>query len=208
MSAKKYKYKVKLDYDYLYKSYWILGKTTIEMAKEKNCSCPTISMRMKRLGIPLRTASERKSGPRNPSFGKSGDKSARWGMRHSKDAKKKIAEKVPRGSKHMRWKSPETRIEPVNKQIRNCYKMKTWREKVFQRDEYTCVQCKKMRSSAVNINADHIKPFAAIKKEYGINSLAEALLCDELWNTSNGRTLCEPCHRKTDTWGNRPKGKQ
>jgi len=34
-----------------------------------------------------------------------------------------------------------------------------------------------------------------------INSLEEALNCEELWNVNNGRTLCRKCHNKTKTYG-------
>jgi len=37
--------------------------------------------------------------------------------------------------------------------------------------------------------------------ERAITTVEEALNCPELWDLSNGRTLCKPCHRKTDTWG-------
>ena len=29
----------------------------------------------------------------------------------------------------------------------------------------------------------------------------EAIKCNELWDINNGRTLCHPCHRTTDTYG-------
>lgn len=39
-------------------------------------------------------------------------------------------------------------------------------------------------------------------KEYNIKNYNEALLCEELWNINNGRTLCLPCHKTTDTYLN------
>ena len=59
-----------------------------------------------------------------------------------------------------------------------------WRESVFKRDEYTCVECGKVGG---RIQADHIKPFSTHK----------ALR----FSISNGRTLCISCHKKTDTYG-------
>lgn len=63
-----------------------------------------------------------------------------------------------------------------------------WRESVLVRDDYKCVFC----GSKENLEADHIKPksvFPHLKYE-----------------VSNGRTLCGPCHRKTDTYGRRSHG--
>jgi len=44
------------------------------------------------------------------------------------------------------------------------------------------------------INADHIIPFAKIVRDNDMK---------KLWDVNNGRTLCAPCHRQTDTYGNR-----
>ncbi len=63
-----------------------------------------------------------------------------------------------------------------------------WRKAVFERDNYTCKIC---NITNVYLHADHIKPF----------SLFPELRLD----ISNGRTLCVPCHRKTDTWGRKNK---
>lgn len=61
-----------------------------------------------------------------------------------------------------------------------------WRKTVFARDDYTCLWCGKR---GVELNADHIKPFA---------------LYPELrLEISNGRTLCVPCHETTDTYKGR-----
>jgi 5-methylcytosine-specific restriction endonuclease McrA len=62
-----------------------------------------------------------------------------------------------------------------------------WRTAVFVRDDYTCQSCG-VRGG--RLNADHIKRFADFHE----------LRLD----VANGRTLCEGCHRKTETYGNRP----
>lgn len=85
-----------------------------------------------------------------------------------------------RGDKNPFWKGGTT---PINQKIRTSRPYKDWRVKVFQRDNYTCVGC---GSSGVTLQADHIKPFAYFP---------ELRLVIE-----NGRTLCVPCHEKTDTY--------
>jgi hypothetical protein len=77
-------------------------------------------------------------------------------------------------------------ITPINRVIRTSKLYKLWRQMVFQRDNFTCVWC---GAKDVYLNADHIKPFAYFPElRFYIN---------------NGRTLCVPCHKKTDTYGNR-----
>mgnify|MGYP001603938722 CR=1 FL=1 len=92
--------------------------------------------------------------------------------------------------------------------IRGCEKYKLWRESVFKRDGYTCMWCKDSRGG--NLNADHIISFASILEklrfQYGIENLFDnAMKCELLWDINNGRTLCEDCHIKTDTYGGKSK---
>lgn len=85
-----------------------------------------------------------------------------------------------RGEKNNFWKGG---ITPTNTKIRESLEMKEWKRRVLERDNYTCVLC---GVSGVKFEVDHIKPFAYFHE-----------LRFEL---SNGRTLCKPCHKSTDTY--------
>ena len=68
------------------------------------------------------------------------------------------------------------------------YEYKQWRKKVFQRDNYTCQECKKLR---VKLNAHHIKPWITHPElRYSID---------------NGKSLCETCHAKQHGKTHHPK---
>jgi hypothetical protein len=74
-------------------------------------------------------------------------------------------------------------ITPINHQIRCSLEYRLWRESVFERDNWTCVWCGERGG---RLNADHIKPFAYFPElRFAID---------------NGRTLCESCHKKTDSY--------
>ena len=93
-----------------------------------------------------------------------------------------LAAKLHRsGSDHWNWQGGKT---TQAERIRKSTPYKAWRTAVFERDDYTCVLCG-VRGGV--LNADHIKPFA----------LHTELRLD----VDNGRTLCVPCHRATDTFG-------
>ncbi len=88
-----------------------------------------------------------------------------------------------KGEKSKTWKGG---ITPINTTIRNSLEYKLWREAVFKRDNYTCVWCLRKEEVSGKLNADHIKQFAYYPElRFAID---------------NGRTLCEDCHRKTETY--------
>lgn len=105
------------------------------------------------------------------------------GRVRSQDTRDKIGE-TKKGDRNWSWKGG---VSPEHLKIRHSAKYRNWRKAVFKRDNYICVECKIKTSY---IEADHIKPFATFPE-----------LRFEL---SNGRTLCKPCHFKTETYG-RPK---
>jgi 5-methylcytosine-specific restriction endonuclease McrA len=68
----------------------------------------------------------------------------------------------------------------LNEILRKSPYYKEWRKQVFERDNYTCQECRKKGGS---LNAHHLKEFA----DY-----------PELrFNVSNGKTLCRDCHEET-----------
>jgi len=89
------------------------------------------------------------------------------------------------GLNHYRWRGG---ITPVNEVIRKSLESRIWRRAVFERDNWTCQNCE-IRSGngkKVVLHADHIKPFAFFPElRFAID---------------NGRTLCKPCHKTTDTY--------
>lgn len=125
------------------------------------------------------------------------------GFSHSKETKEKIRQKViqvvKRGEDCNFWKGGINTLSCI---IRKCWKMRQWRSDVFERDNYTCQECGARSSSEkyVWIEAHHIISFSKLLKEFNVKSLEDALNCEQLWNISNGRTLCLNCHKKTDNY--------
>lgn len=136
-------------------------------------------------------------GKLNPMFGKispmKGKKSKFFNPRKGVKATLETRLKIT-GSNHYNWKGG---MYSLNMLIRKCYEYRQWVQDIFKRDNYTCQVCGKLGGK---LNAHHIKQFALIIKENKITTLAEALLCYELWDYDNGQTLCLPCHKKTDSY--------
>lgn len=90
-------------------------------------------------------------------------------------------------------------ITPVRSQIWKSKEFQNWRKSIFERDDYTCQICGRRGGK---LHVDHFPvPFSEILEMRNIKSLEEAIMCDDLWNTDNGRTLCVNCHRLTPTYG-------
>ncbi len=104
----------------------------------------------------------------------------------------KLGKKRPNitGELNYNWKGGKS---SPNEKIRKSTEYKLWRMSVFERDNYTCRFCgiKSIKGNFVLLHADHVKPFN---------------LYPELrFAIDNGRTLCVPCHKTTDTWGSKSK---
>jgi len=102
---------------------------------------------------------------------------------------KKSASEIHSGEGNFNWKGGVT---PLNLSIRTCVENLHWRLDVFARDGFVCQRC----GSKKKLNAHHKKHFAKIIEENNITTLEEAKNCKELWDISNGETLCEDCHKK------------
>ncbi len=133
---------------------------------------------------------------------KKGQKPWMTGKKHSEATRKKmrlahIGKKRPKeviekmrlriGRLSGNWKGGVTSI---NMRVRKSLEYKLWREAVFKRDNCICIWCGQRGGK---LNADHIKPFA--------------LFPELRFAIDNGRTLCEDCHRTTDTYGNKKRDK-
>ena len=117
--------------------------------------------------------------------GKTGEQSHVFGRKFPEATKQLFRSRV--GPASPGWRGG---VSTENELARKRAEYFEWRRAVFERDDYTCQTCG-ARSAAgkrVRLQADHIKPFA--------------LYPDLRYDVSNGRTLCEPCHRKTPTYGN------
>lgn len=91
--------------------------------------------------------------------------------------------KAHKGANSFFWKGGVT---PLNKIARESVEYKLWREEVYKRDNWTCRDCK-VRGG--KLNPHHIKPFS--------------LFPELRFVLENGVTLCEACHKKTDTYGSK-----
>lgn len=90
------------------------------------------------------------------------------------------------GSKSHFWRGGKT---SKNRKLRNMAKTSDWRNKVFERDNYTCQRCGARNGSGktIYLTAHHIKSWAKYPKLR--------------WTLNNGITLCRECHKLTDNFG-------
>ena len=106
---------------------------------------------------------------------------------HDQSSRKKIAESLigKTGKFARNWKGG------ISRAYKTGYyspKYKEWRNNVFIRDKYTCQECR-ITGNESYLTAHHIKSFAYYPKSR--------------FSISNGVTLCESCHSKTDNYKRR-----
>jgi len=92
--------------------------------------------------------------------------------------------KPKRGKDCPFWLGGRMAFLSENEQIRKSSEYRKWRKDCMERDHYTCQLCGVIGR---RLQVDHIKPFS--------------LFPELRFVLENGRTLCEDCHKKTETYG-------
>lgn len=90
-----------------------------------------------------------------------------------------------RGENHYRWKGGSSRL---NVSIRTMTEHRKWMDAIKERDGMCAC------GSTENLESHHIIPFRALLDKYGIKNREDARRCAELWDLSNGITVCRKCH--------------
>lgn len=101
-------------------------------------------------------------------------------------------------SKKCAYKFRDEGMTSLQERVRDSVNYSKWRMAVLKRDNFTCVECGKKERS---LHADHIEAFAVLLRKHGITDVQTALLCTDLWELANGRTLCAKCHWQTPNYG-------
>lgn len=161
---------------------WNKGK---KLSKEH---CDKLSKAHK--GHKLSEETKKKLSAYNKALGKKPSDSPNWHHPKGMLGKKMSLETRLKMSASHR-KNPQSNLyRKLRKQDMMRIEYVLWREAVFARDNWTCIWCGQRGG---RLNADHIKPWN---------------LYPELrYELSNGRTLCVPCHRTTDTYGSKSRKK-
>ena len=134
----------------------------------------------------------------------------RLGKTFTEESKKKISETLKRkykagelisplvsmgiigkkGKESPNWQGGKTYI---GQKIRASNEYKQWHKKVLQNWNYTCALCYKVGGK---LEADHFPVrFSEIIKRFDLKTYEKTVKCELLWDTSNGRVLCKPCHK-------------
>lgn len=133
-----------------------------------------------------------------------GEKNPAWkgGLPKCRDCGKKLTAYTAtfchrcqfKGDRSYSWQGGITKL---NLLIRKCPQNKAWKKAVLKNDDYTCSICKKRGGK---LHVDHYPvAFSEILKKFKVKSVSDAVKCEALWNTKNGRVLCVPCHKKVTT---------
>lgn len=187
-------------------AYYLVGHSIPQTAQEFSVAEGTVYNTLKREGVETRSQTEGNALRWKKEAFRSNQVARRKGQTPWNKGKRYRQRNPPRrrpattGSGNGMWKGGKTRY---SLRIRRLPEYKRWRELVFKRDGYTCVHCgaKTGNGKRVHLHADHFYPFSRILDDYSITSVQEAIECPALWDVVNGRTLCRPCHRQTDTYG-------
>lgn len=121
-------------------------------------------------------------GSNNPFFNKKHKHETRLTISHHQKKKNGWSESDPR------W---DDFISPLHSQIRGLTKSTEWRRLIFERDNFTCQKCGDTKGVK---HSHHIIKFSKIIKDFDIKTVEQAVDCSDLWDISNGITLCVKCH--------------
>lgn len=81
----------------------------------------------------------------------------------------------------------------IKKRLRSCQKYKDWCRKIYERDGFKCTKC----GSKKNMQTHHIIPFSVIYEECKLMGIKDF---SPIFDVDNGETICEDCHKKTDSY--------
>lgn len=93
------------------------------------------------------------------------------------------------GKNHYRWNDGST---VLNTAIRGLTEYRKWAKMVKDRDANKCTEC----NATSNLESHHIVQLNEIVINNHITNVQEARECKELWDITNGITLCIKCHYK------------
>ena len=92
------------------------------------------------------------------------------------------------GEKHWNWQGGKTSI---NSRLRSNHKYIAWRISVFERDNFTCQDCKE--------RGGYLHPHHLISVKDCINTGR----IDLIYEINNGVTVCIKCHHKRHNWSSK-----
>lgn len=159
--------------------------------------CRTCSLKSKKRGDKISKSLKGhkiyKSKERNNNISKAlkGKTSAFKGHKHSEESKEK----------NRLAHTKEDSLAPLIKKVRWCSRYKKWKDDILNRDNNRCSKCGEEHPV---LEIHHKTEICKILKKYEIKTIEDAHICDELWDTNNGITLCVPCHVSEDKYRKMP----
>jgi 5-methylcytosine-specific restriction endonuclease McrA len=125
------------------------------------------------------------------------------GRTHTPEAKKRMSIARKGVKHHEEWRKNQglavsRRYDRIGRKhegmmrIRLSKRYQEWRKEVFERDGYRCTKCYDARGG--NLEAHHDIPLSVLYREKEMGNDVD------LYDTSNGITLCTDCHKKTDSY--------
>lgn len=160
------------------REYLNYGENASTLAKKYQCHKVVIWKLLKRQGVPTKSRKEilgdKFKGENNPNYGN-----------HEAIA----------GANNIRWIKDRRNLKSVLREsIRKSHEYIMWRKAIFNRDDFTCVLCKKRGCS---LESHHLIPMRDIIRNNNIKTYEEAMACEDMFDLSNGVTMCRKCHDKT-----------